>query len=210
MELEFKGGNCVAITSKKDSFVVDPKLSDVGLKDQGAGAVALILTQQVFGLKDSGDSLVIDGPGEFEVKNCSIRGIAAKRHSEISDDAKNATIYRLDIEDLSLAIIEHIDPKLSEKQLEFMGVVDILILPVGGNGFTLDSKSAVELVRKIEPKIVIPTHYQEEGVNYEVPQQPVDDFVKELGAAFEELPKLKVKAGLLPVVLTVYKLSRGK
>lgn len=210
MELEYKGGNCVIISSKKDLFITDPKLTDIGLKDVTSQAAALLLTQSAFGIAASDDTLVIDGPGEYEVRNCSIRGIPARRHSDLSENAKSATIYRLDLDGVSVAILGHIDSKLTDDQLEALGVIDILIVPVGGSGYTLDAKSAVEVVRKIEPKVVIPTHYAEEGLSYEVPQQPVDDFIKELGAATEELPKLKVKAGLLPAVLTVYRLTRAK
>lgn len=210
MDVEYKGGNCIVISSKKESFVTDPKLSDLGLKDQGSQATALLLTQAGFGVKPNEDALVIDGPGEYEVSNCSIRGIAAKRHSELKDDAENATMYRLDFEDIGMVILGHIDPNLSEDQLESLGLVDVLVVPVGGNGYTLDAKSAVDIIRRIEPKVVIPTHYGEEGVNYEVPQQPVEDFIKELGAASEELPKLKLRSGMLPPTLTVYRLTRSK
>lgn len=209
MELAYKGGNCVVISNKKDLFITDPKLSDVGLKDVSGQAAALILTQSIFGVPTTGETLVVDGPGEYEVKNCSIRGIPARRHSDLREDSKTATMYRLDLDGTSVVILGHIDPKLSEEQLEALGVVDILIIPVGGNGYTLDSKSAVQLVRKIEPKVVIPTHYAEEGLTYEVPQQPLEEFIKELGVTAEELPKLKVKAGLLPLSLTVYKLQRN-
>jgi L-ascorbate metabolism protein UlaG (beta-lactamase superfamily) len=120
-------------------------------------------------------------------------------------------VYRLDIEDYSVAVLGHAYAKLSEEVLETIGVVDILILPVGGYGYTLEPKEAVDVVRAIEPKAVIPTHYDEEGVTFEVPQAPLSEFLKELGATTQEpLPKLKLKAGMLPEVLTVYELTRTK
>lgn len=210
MEIENKGANCIAISNKKDSFVTDPGLSKLGLKDQGAGATAILLTQTAFGVNAGDDTLVIDGPGEYEVRDFSIKGIAARRYSEMDDKLLNATVYRLDNDGVSLAIMGHVDPNFSDKQLEDIGVVDVLILPVGGNGYTLDAKAAVDLVRKIEPKIVIPTHYADGDVKYEVPQQPLDDFIKEMGASVEEVPKLKLKAGVMPVGLTVYKITRSK
>lgn len=210
MDLEFKGGNCVAISYKKELFVVDPKLSALGLKDQAAQASVQLLTQAEFAADGSDSALIVDGPGEYEAHNCSIRGIAAKRHSELDDARKVATIYRLDVDGISFVILGHVDPALSDEQLEAIGVADVLVVPVGNSGYTLDAKSAVDVVRKISPKIVIPTHYAEEGVTYEVPQQPIDEFLKELGAPHEELPKLKLKAGLLPVSLTVYQLTRSK
>lgn len=208
MEIEYKGANCITITHKKDVFVVDPKLSVVGLNDITAPSVAQLVTQGESVAMESG--VLISGPGEYEVLNCSIKGIAARLHRAVTDNDHSATIYRLDFEDASVAILGHIDPKLTEDQLEALGLVDILIVPVGNHGYTLDAKAAAELVRKIEPKAVIPTHYAEEKINYEVPQATLDEFIKEMASPVEELSKLKIKAGVLPPSLTIYHLTRTK
>jgi len=211
MDIERKGGNCVVVTVKKSTLVVDPKLSNYGLKDQATHATAELLTQDVFAAPKGDDTVVIDGPGEYEVQNCSIKGIAARIHSQPSDAPKDATMYRIDVEDISVAILGHVQPKLTDDELEGVGLVDVLILPVGGYGYTLEPKEAVDLVRAIEPKIVIPTHYAEEGVTYEVPQAALEEFLKELGASnHEQTPKLKLKAGTLPEALTVYEITRTK
>jgi L-ascorbate metabolism protein UlaG (beta-lactamase superfamily) len=211
MEIERKGANCVIISTKKSTFVVDPKLSNFGLMDQSANATAVLLTQPDLAAPVGEATVVIDGPGEYEVNNCSIKGIAVRAHSQSDTAPKTATIYRLDFEDTSIAILGNIQTKLSEEDQERIGVVDILILPVGGYGYSIEPKEAVDVVRAIEPKIVIPTHYSEEGMTYEVPQAPIDDFVKELGAKQEEpTPKLKLKAGILPESLTIYQITRTK
>ena len=210
MELEYKGGNCVVITHKKEEIVTDPMLSDIGLKDQGANAAVQLLTQHRFAAAHTDEAVVIDGPGEFEVNNCSIWGIAASTHLA-PEGPKMATMYRLDLEEITVAVLGHIAPKLSEAQLEAIGMVDVLIVPVGGFGYTLEPKQAVDVVRSIDPKIVVPVHYAEDGVNYEVPQAPLDDFLKELGMPAEEpVSKLKLKGGQLPDKLTVYRLTRTK
>lgn len=210
MELEYKGGNCVVITHKKDEIVSDPKLSDLGLKDQGSHASVHLLTQSRFGAPHADETVVIDGPGEFEVHNCSIWGIAAHAHTA-PEGPKTAAIYRLDLDEITVAILGHIAGKLDETQLEAIGMVDVLVLPVGGFGYTLEPKQAVDVVRAIEPKVVVPVHYAQEGITYEVPQAPLEDFVKELGVALEEpVVKLKFKAGQLPEKLTVYQVVRSK
>lgn len=210
MDIERKGANCVVLGTKKYTFVIDPKLSDKGLKDQG-NATAQLLTQSVFAAPGGDDTVVIDGPGEYEVQNCSIKGIAARPHSQPEGAPKTATIYHLDFDDLSVAVLGHVAAALDEDELEALGVVDVLILPVGGYGYSIEPKEAAALVKTIEPKIVIPTHYSEEGVTYEVPQAPLQDFLTELGAKVEEpTPKLKLKAGVFPDVLTVFELTRTK
>lgn len=210
MDIERKGGNCIVIAHKKYSFVTDPKLSTIGLKDQAADATAQLATQPELAVPGSSDGVLIDGPGEYEVHNCSVRGIAADAYRAADDVTKTATIYSIELDEHTLAVVGHIKPKLSEEQLEAIGVVDILVVPIGGYGYTLDPKEAVEVVREIGPKVIIPTHYAEDGVSYEVPQAPLEDFIKELGAQHEVLPKLKLKPGAMPETLTVYELSRSK
>lgn len=211
MEIERKGANCIVISTKKYSFVVDPKISLNGLKDQGANATAQLLTESRFGTAGGEDTVIINGPGEYEVQNCSIKGIAARSHSQPEGAPKAATNYRLSFDDLSVAVLGNVSAKLSEDELEALGVVDILILPVGGYGYSIEPKEAVDIVRSIEPKIVIPTHYAEDGVSYEVPQAPLEDFLKEMGSKHEEAtPKLKIKAGVLPETLTVQEITRTK
>jgi len=210
MELEYKGGNCVVITHKKDEIVSDPGLSGLGLKDQGVTAAVHLVTQPRFAAAHGDATVVVDGPGEFEVNNCSIWGIAAHAHTA-PEDPKTATMFRIDTDDITVAILGHIAPKLNEEQLEAIGVIDVLVVPVGGFGYTLEPKQAVDLVRSIEPKIVIPVHYAEEGVQYEVPQAALDEFLKELGTPAEEpVTKLKLKSGQLPEKLTVYQITRTK
>ncbi|HEU5187854.1 MAG TPA: MBL fold metallo-hydrolase [Candidatus Saccharimonadales bacterium] len=207
MEIEYKGANCIVITHKKDVFVTDPKLSRVGLKDYSGPSVAQIITQDE--RIESNEGVIINGPGEYEVRNCSIKGIAAKSHHSLEKEMP-ATMYRLDLEELSIAIIGHVDSNLTEEQLEELGLIDILIVPIGGYGFTLDAKSAAELVRKVEPKVVIPTHYADETLKYEVPQDSIETFIKEMGSPVEEAAKLRVKPGTLPATLTICKVLRTK
>lgn len=208
MDIEYKGGNCVAITVKKSTVIVDPKISDLGLKDQGANATVQLLTQPQFAAPHGEDTLVIEGPGEFEVANVSIHGVAARAHMDGPDDPKKATMYSVAAEDIAVAVLGHIHPDLSEEQLETLGIVDVLVLPVGGNGYTLDATGAVEIIRKIDPKIVIPTHFADSSTNYPVTQAELEIFTKELGAAVETSNKLKLKAGALADILTVYHLNR--
>ena len=208
MDIDYKGGNCILITAKKTVMAVDPKLSDLGLNDQGQKATVQLLTQPRFGAAHSEDTLVIDGPGEYEVQNISIKGIAARAHIDAKTEPLRATIYRIDTDDLSMAILGHIEPELTDEQLEEIGVVDVLVVPVGGNGYTLDATGAIRLVRAIDPKAVIPTHYAENGVTYPVPQAELDIFLKEIGAPAEELSRVKLKAGALPETFMVYNLKR--
>jgi L-ascorbate metabolism protein UlaG (beta-lactamase superfamily) len=209
-EIEYKGGNGVVIATKKTTALIDPKVSLVGLKDLVVKDAVEIATEARFAVNGKDSQLVIEGPGDYELGDFSIRGVSAVRHLDTDADEQIATIYRIEVGDARIALIGNIAPKLSEQQLEAIGVVDILILPVGGNGYTLDATSAAGIVRQIDPKVVIPTSYADGALKYEVAQDDLATFVKELGAPVETVAKYKVKTeSSLPPTLTVVEITRS-
>lgn len=210
-DIEYKGGNTVVIATKKATLVADPRQSVVGLKDIAVKEAINLATEPRFATEQPDAKLAIEGPGEYEVGDFSIRGTAAQRHIDTEADDKIATIYRIEVGDVRIALVGNIAPKLSEDQLEALGMVDIVVLPVGGGGYTLDATAAAALVRSIDPKVVIPVHYADKALSYEVPQDELATFVGELGAPVEEpVAKYKVKSVTsLPATLTVAELSRS-
>lgn len=205
VEFEYKGGNCVVITSKQGTVVVDGKLSGYGLKDIQSSDTIEIATQS--GCMPENGRVKIDMPGEYEVSDISIIGTAAARMID-TEGMFRATMYRLAYPELTVAVIGHVALPLSDDQLECLGIVDVLIVPIGGNGYTLGAHHAVDVVSKINPKVIIPTHYADPEVTYEVPQEELTPFIKELGAAHEVMSKWKVKNGALPESQTVIELTR--
>jgi L-ascorbate metabolism protein UlaG (beta-lactamase superfamily) len=172
--------------------------------------VVEIATESRFALNSPAAKLHIEGPGEYEVGDFSIRATAAIRHIDASDAKPLSTMYRVEIGDVRLAVLGNIESKLTEDQLESLGVIDLLILPVGGGGYTLDATSAAAMVRQIGPKAVIPVHYADSALQYEVAQDTLEVFTKELAAPVETVSKYKVKsAASIPQVLTVIELARS-
>jgi L-ascorbate metabolism protein UlaG (beta-lactamase superfamily) len=209
-EIEYKGGNCVIVSSKKTTITVDSNLSLLGLKDLKEKDAVELATEERFAANPADVRMVIESPGEYEVGDFTIKGVAAQRHIDVESDEKRSTMYKIESTEARIAVIGNIAPKVSDEQLEALGVVDVLVLPVGGNGYTLDATSAVSIVRQVEPKVVIPVHYADTALRYEVPQDTLDTFVKELGSPVETTNKFKVKSSTtLPTVLTVVELTRS-
>jgi L-ascorbate metabolism protein UlaG (beta-lactamase superfamily) len=206
MDIEYKGANCVLLSTRNETVVVDPKLSLVGLRDVTIKSGVTIATQHDFATPVE-DQLLVDGPGEYETMNVAIKGIAAERMID-HDKSKQATMYRIDMGDVVVAVIGHVATPLTEDQLEQLGIIDIAIVPIGGSGYTLDAHQAVTVVKELNPKVVIPTHYADKAIKYEVPQMDLEAFVKELGADLETTPKFKIKNGALPDKLTIVEITR--
>ncbi len=208
-DIEYKGANTIIISTKKAVVVVDPRLSVAGLKDITVKDGVQLATEARLATDDPAYRLYIESPGEYEVADVSIHGIAAQRHIDAEGSA--ATIYQVSIAGVRMAILGNIAPRLSDDQLEEIGVVDIVVIPVGGNGYTLDATSAASLVRQLEPKVVVPVHYADSTLAYEVPQEELEVFTAELGAPVDDaVVKYKIKtAANLPQALTVAPITRS-
>ncbi len=210
LDIEYKGANCVVISTKKDKLIVDPNLQLVGLKNPAMKDAVVIATEERLSAESNEANLSVEGPGEYEVGDFSIKGIQAQRQIDTANDAKLSTIYRIVSGEIRIALIGNIYGKLSDIQMEDIGVVDILILPVGGGGYTLDATSAAQIARSIEAKVIIPLHYQDDGLKYEVPQDSLDIFKKEFSAEVDITPKLKLKgSSALPIVATIVEITRS-
>jgi len=209
-EIEYKGANSVVISTRKSKLITDPKLSLAGLKDLSVKGAVELATEGRFLVDDSEAILAIDRPGEYGVASFDITGIPARRHLDAESEGKNSTIYRIEAEGARIGILGNIYEKLTDDQLEQLGVLDILIIPVGGNGYTLDSTGAVGLVKAIDPKIVIPVHYADNALKYEVPQCELAKFISELSAPVETVSKYKYKQQTaMPVSLTIVEIVRS-
>lgn len=206
MEVQFFGANCLRINSKKASIVVDDNLAQLGLKAVTKPADLALHTMPAIPTQPS--HFLANMPGEYEVSGVSIRGIAARSHMD-SEKAQTATIFTIDADDTRIAIVGHIYPELSEEQLEKIGSIDAAIIPVGNNGYTLDGHGALKVIKQIEPKIVIPTHYGDKALKYEVPQTELAEAIKDLGMEpSETTDKYKIRPGELADSTKLIILSR--
>lgn len=178
MELQYYGANCLRITTKAASVVVDDNLTKLGLKSITKPTDISLHTSAM--IPPIPSQFTAELPGEYEIADVVIHGIGARGHMDEEGKA-SATIFTISAGDLKVAVVGHIYPDLSEEQLEQIGHVDIAITPVGGNGYTLDGTGALSIIKKIEPRIVIPTHYADKAIKYEVPQAELSEALKNLG-----------------------------
>lgn len=206
MELTYYGGNCLRLTTKKSSIVIDDNLSSLGLKSvTKSGDISL---RSFSGAGEHEASFSANMPGEYEVADVAIHGVAARAHMD-ADDKKSATIFTVESGDLKVVFLGHIWPELSDEQLEAIGMVDILVVPVGNSGYTMDGIGALKLIKAIEPKVVIPTHYADKDVKYEVPQVELAEALKGMAMEpTEKIDKYKAKPGELADVTQLVILER--
>jgi len=193
MDLQFYGANCVTVTYKGTRVVVDDNLAELGGKSILKADDLALFTGDHPEPKVA-PKLVVDHPGEYEMADVSVIGVAARAHMEADGNKKLATMYKVTAGDLNLLFIGHVSPDITDAQAEAIGHVDVMFVPVGGNGYTLDAIGALKVIKELEPKLIIPTHYADKALQYSVPQQELEVALNELSMEPKEtVTKLKLK-----------------
>ncbi len=209
MDVQFYGANCVVFTNKELRIVVDDNLAQLGAKSVARDDDIVLFTGAHEDMSVR-PRMLIDMPGEYETGNISVVGIPARSHLSEDKNDQSATIYKITAGDFTYVVLGHVYPELSDDQLEAIGMIDVLFTPVGGHGFTLDAVGALKLTRTIDPKLVIPTHYADKGLNYEVPQAELDQVVSEFGMEPKErIEKLRLKPAELSETTQLLILERS-
>ena len=199
MEITYLGQSCFKIQDKNTTLITDPYNSELGLKPLH-GLKADIITVS----HDHGDHnnvsavsgvdekvpLIISTPGEYEIQNVFIYGIPCFHDKEQGKQRGVNTVYLIKMSEIPVAHLGDLGHILSDEQLEKIEKVDILLIPIGGVS-TIDAKEAKQIINQIEPKIVIPMHYQVPGAKEDL--DGIDKFYLEMGVKqLDPVSKLKI------------------
>jgi len=156
----------ITTTSQKNSpvgIVIDPFDKNTGLRVPKLEADILLVTHQHHDHNNikavSGNPFLIEGSGEYEVKKVFVQGIPSFHDNLQGEKRSTNTIYVINTEELRLCHLGDFGQnELTEEQLEKIGGVDILMIPVGGT-YTIGAKEASKIILQLEPRITIPMHY---------------------------------------------------
>ncbi len=200
MEMTWLGHACVRIRAKEATIVADPceKSSGYSLGRPTADVVTLSFDEPAHNYADgvAGSPRVLRGPGEYEVAGASVVGVTTWHDRELKEAGPRNIVFVFELDDLLVCHLGAIGTIPTSDQLEQIGGVDILLVPVGG-GDALEAAQAAETVNLIEPKLVIPIHYATDAERMKL--DPLDRFLKEMGQkAGETHTKLTVTRSSLP------------
>lgn len=149
--------------------------------------------------------LIIDLPGEFEKAGVRITGYQSYHDKKRGTERGENILYKIEAEGISLLHCGDLGVIPEESFLDTIGEVDVLLVPVGGV-YTIDADEATQLVKKIEPSIVIPMHYNHPKLNQKIFGQlaPVSEFLKKFGVEnLTPIPRLTVKKEEMEVEMKV-------
>lgn len=210
MTITWHGFSCFSIKEQAHggevTLVMDPFEPEDGKKLSRALVADIVTSSHDHGRHNNiaavgGNPFVITGPGEYEVKDMFVTGLATYHDMVEGKEKGRNTMYYVTVGGVHLAHLGDLKHPLEEKHMEEFHNIDILFVPVGG-GDVLTAKQAVEVVGQLEPRIVIPMHHRSGGIGSKF--DTADAFLKALGLGKPEaLPKLKIAAKDLPQEKTV-------
>lgn len=200
MEIIWLGHSCFKIRGKEVTLVTDPFDESIGYSQGKITADIVTVSHHHPGHNCAagveGAPKVISKPGEYEIGGVFITGIPTFHDSDQGKNRGKNIAYLVEMDDVRLCHLGDLGHLLSPRQIEDLGSIDILFVPVGGVS-TINAKMAAEIVRFLNPRIVIPMHYQTEMVTW---LEPSDKFLKEIGLSeITSQPKLSIGRSGLPL-----------
>lgn len=204
MDITWFGLSCFRIREGNMTVICDPYDKSVGLTlpKMRADVVTISHDQAGHNAVDriSGEPKILRGPGEYEVGNVFLTGLTTYHRKNGSDLAERNVAFFLDFDGLTVGHLGDLGQVPSQTEIEEVGDIDILLVPVGG-GAVLDASMAAEVIGMLEPRILIPMHYQQENLAPELAEKldPLTKFLKELGLTdTTEEESLRITKSSLP------------
>jgi len=200
MEIKFYGHACFSITEEGITVVTDPFREEIGLKLPKLLADAVTVSHNAAPYNNvdaiEGDPKVFSWPGEYETKGIHFKLIHSFHNQKEDKEQLENNIAVINWGNIRLCHLGAQGTKLTPEQLEQVGEVDILFVPIGGKG-CLEAKKAKEVIEQIEPRVVIPMCYNTDGSKLELNSR--DAFLSVMGAKVDEpMDSFKVKRSELP------------
>lgn len=204
-DIQFLGHACFRLRGREGIVLCDPFDRSIGL-DMGRPTAHIVTVSHdhidhnyTSGVRPVRDRVfVINGPGEYEVSGVLITGVRT-----FHDKAKGAergvnTVYTIHIDDVAFCHLGDLGHELSQRQIEEIGNVDVLFVPVGGDE-TIGPAEAVNVISQLEPRLVIPMHYATRQLSFDYQLAPLEKFTHELGLKdITPVDKYTVTASSLP------------
>jgi L-ascorbate metabolism protein UlaG (beta-lactamase superfamily) len=208
VEIAYFGHSSFRLKGRVKAVITDPYGEQVGKYPRDAEADIITVSHDHFdhnavekikGLPSGkpGRPFVIDGPGEYEIGGVSVVGVPAWHDEKSGGERGLNTIYVIEMDGLRIAHMGDLGHKLNDQQLEEIGAIDVVFVPVGGV-YTIDAKTAKEVVGQVDPWVIIPMHYKTADFGLK-DLGTIDDFLKEMGKT-EIVPvaKYSISADRLP------------
>ena len=204
MEIIWLGHACFRLRSDDLVVVTDPYPGSIGLRPETRPATVVTVSNthpnHSNRLEVGGSPKVFDSPGEYEYSGIAARGVMTTLKEDQPQRERNVA-YSIVMDNVNVCHLGDIATPLTTRQAEELQPVDVLLAPAGG-GCTLDLERILQMMQDLDPKIVIPMHYQIPGVTE--PLGNLDTFLQLMGVSdVQPRRSLTVTTGNLPANMQV-------
>ncbi|MBI2023388.1 MBL fold metallo-hydrolase [Candidatus Giovannonibacteria bacterium] len=205
MVITYYGLSCFKIQSGDLVLAIDPFTRDSGLTTPRFQTDIALITHKhenhgnldTLNPKPEKEIFEITGPGEYEVHGVRIKGFESFHDAKEGKNKGKNAIYLIEWEDMKIAHLgDYGEATLRAEVQEALDTPDIMFVPVGGGGHTIDAETAVKLINQVSPRIVVPMHYKIGSLKDKL--DPIDDFLKEMGEKVPPEDRLSIKKSGLP------------
>ena len=206
VEIEYFGLSAFRLRGKGVTVVTDPYGRDTGLKLPRLTAEIVTVSHDHFdhnfieavsGTAKRSRPLVVAAPGEYEAEGVSIYGFPSWHDETLGAERGKNTVFAIYIDGVRVAHLGDLGHILTDKQVEAVGKVDVLLLPVGGM-YTIGVKEAMKVIKSLSPSVVVPMHYKIPGLAKTFDELVgVEEWVKVVGEV-KRMDKLVVDKEGLP------------
>lgn len=201
MDIVWYGHACFRLKGRGATVVTDPYDKSLGLSLPRLKADIVTVSHNTphhnYTAAVKGDFKVINSPGEYEIKGVFVTGVqmTAPQKSKAGESPRNI-VFVIYMDDITLCHLGDLSHVPTQSQVEDMGNIDVLMVPVGGKN-ALNAAQAAEVISLIEPRTVIPMHYRLPDLAIKF--DPVSKFLKEMGISKAETAEiLKLTQASLP------------
>lgn len=194
MVITYSGIQAIKVQFGNTVLAFDPVSKDSKYKTGSFGADVVLVSinhEDMNGVEQASrgekKSFALTGPGEYEIDGVFIKGLPSI--SNYGGKKRINTIYSVNLENMNLCFLGALgETNLSSEVVSALDGIDILFVPIGGNG-VLTPTEAEKIAVSLEPSIIIPIHYGDVGE-----KDALKKFLKEAGAeAIKSIDKLTVK-----------------
>ena len=212
MEISWLGHSCFQVRGKNVTLITDPFPPQLGYSLGKVNAPIVTISHDHAGHNYvqgvGGNPRVVRGPGEYEISDVLITGVASYHDGKRGQELGRNTIYVIHMDDVVICHLGDLGHTLQEEQLEEVADADVLLIPIGGH-HTLNATQAAEVISQVEPRIIIPMHYHTSALEGKRDTlDPLDKFCREMGVeVINAQPKLVVTRSNLPTEPQVVILS---
>ena len=158
MKITYYGHACFALSQGDFTAVVDPYDNLPGYDALDLKANAVYCSHGHFDHAYTDAVTLTDGKNPFAVET-----VASFHDDNLGRSRGENTIHAFECEGVRVAHLGDLGHLLSQKQVDALGKVDVLLVPVGGH-YTIDATNAVKVCLQLKPTVVIPMHYS--GKNF--------------------------------------------